>query len=263
MPSFSRRSGALACVVVALACGLSACGSDSSSGSGTPSLSVSAASSLTAAFTAYGEQFKDADAKFSFGGSDDLAAQIRQGIHPDVFASANTSLPDDLYKAGLVEKPTVFAGNRFVIAVPADDDSIHSVADLAKPGAKIAAGSPTVPIGSYTRESLARLPAGEAEAIEGNIASNEPDVAGIVGKLTQGAVDAGFVYVTDVNATNGRLRAIELPASLQPVVAYGAAVVKGSEHPAQAKAFIAGLLHGAGQRALDEAGFLPPPASAG
>src|SRR3954466_15110670 len=154
MPSFSRRSGALACVVILLACGGSACGSDSSSDSGTPSLSVSAASSLTAAFTPSGKEFTDADAKFSFGGSDDLAAQIRQGIHPDVFASANTSLPDDLYRAGLVERPTVFAGNRFVIAVPAGDDSIHSVADLAKPGVTIAAGSPTVPIGSYTRESL-------------------------------------------------------------------------------------------------------------
>ena len=42
--------------------------------------------------------------------------------------------------------------------------------------------------------------------------SNEPDVKGIVGKLTQGAVDAGFVYVTDVNATNGQLQAMELPA---------------------------------------------------
>src|SRR4051795_4710100 len=246
MPSFSRRSGALACVVVALACGLSACGSDSSSGSGPPSLSVSAASSLTAAFTAYGKQFTDADVKLSFGGSDDLAAPIRQGIHPDVFASANPSLPDDLYRAGLVETPAVFAGNRFVIAVPAGDDSIHSVADLAKPGAKIAAGSPTVPIGSYTRESLARLPAGEAEAIEGNIASNEPDVAGIVGKLTQGAVDAGFVYATDVQAAGGTLTAIQLPAAVQPQVAYGVAVVKGTNRHDEAVRFVKGLTAGEG-----------------
>ena len=44
--------------------------------------------------------------------------------------------------------------------------------------------------------------------------SNEPDVKGIVGKLTQGAVDAGFVYVTDVNAAGDALTAIELPAEL-------------------------------------------------
>ena len=57
--------------------------------------------------------------RFSFAGSDELAAQIRQGVKPDVFASANTKLPDELYAKGLVEKPTVFAANRLVLAVPA------------------------------------------------------------------------------------------------------------------------------------------------
>jgi molybdate transport system substrate-binding protein len=243
-------------VLVLLAAG---CGSSSSASGGRPNLTVSAASSLSAAFTAYGKAFTPADAKFSFAGSDELGAQIRQGVKPDVFASANTSLPDDLYEAGLVRRPTTFASNRFVLAVPADSSKVSSLGDLTKPGVTIAAGSPSVPIGSYTRETLARLPAPEEKAIEHNIRSNEPDVAGIVGKLTQGAVSAGFVYVTDVKATHGKLRAIRLPASLQPRVAYGVAVVKGAKHPAQAKAFIAGLLHGRGERELRAAGFLPPP----
>ena len=45
--------------------------------------------------------------------------------------------------------------------------------------------------------------------------SNEPDVAGVVGKVAQGAVDAGFVYVTDVEATEGKLKAIDLPGGPQ------------------------------------------------
>ena len=56
----------------------------------------------------------------------------------------------------------------------------------------------TVPIGSYTREVLRACRRSRRQAIERNIRSNEPDVAGIVGKVSQGAVDAGFVYVTDV-----------------------------------------------------------------
>ena len=64
--------------------------------------------------------FPDASARFSFAGSDELAAQIEKGVRPDVFAAANTKLPDALYAKGLVEKPTVFAGNRLVLAVPAD-----------------------------------------------------------------------------------------------------------------------------------------------
>ena len=41
-------------------------------------------------------------------------------------------------------------------------------------------------------------------------------MAGIVGKLTQGAADAGFVYYTDVVAAGDKLKAIELPENLQP-----------------------------------------------
>ena len=40
---------------------------------------------------------------------------------------------------------------------------------------------------------------------------------------------------------------------------YAAAVVKGAKHPEQAKAFIDGLLTGAGRAALREAGFGSPP----
>jgi molybdate transport system substrate-binding protein len=220
---------------------------------------VSAASSLKSAFTAYGLQFPGATVRASFAGSDELAAQIRQGVRPDVFASANTTLPEELYKHGLVEKPVVFAANRLVLAVPASGAKVRDLGDLTKPGTTIAMGSAAVPIGAYTRKVLAKLPAGQAQAILRNVRSNEPDVGGVVGKITQGAVDAGFVYVTDVRAADGRLRAIDLPASLQPQVAYGVAVVKGSEHRAQAQAFVNGLLQGAGRKRLDAAGFMRPP----
>jgi len=107
---------------------------------------------------------------------------------------------------------------------------------------------------------LAKLPESESSKILKNVRSEEPDVAGIVGKLTQGAVDAGFVYISDVRATDGRLKAIELPDSLQPTVAYGVAVVKDAKHADAAKKFVDGLLDGDGKQALDDAGFEPPPA---
>ena len=109
---------------------------------------------------------------------------------------------------------------------------------------------------------IARLPPARAKKVVANIRSNEPDVAGIVGKLTQGAVDAGFVYATDAHAAGGKLIAIQLPASLQPQVAYGAAVVKGTKRHDAAVKFVAGLVKGKGQAALLAAGFDPPPPSA-
>ena len=242
----------LACL--ALLAVLAGCG-----GSTKPTLTVSAATSLKSALTAYGRDFRGATVRASFAGSDQLAAQIRQGVKPDVFASANTKLPDQLYKQGLLEKPVVFAANRLVLAVPASGSKITGVADLARPGTTIAMGAQAVPVGSYTRKVLSKLPATEAKAILANVRSDEPDVGGVVGKVVQGAVDAGFVYVTDVRAADGKLRAIDLPADLQPQVAYGVAVVKGTHHAAQARTFVDGLLHGAGRTRLDAAGFLPPP----
>jgi molybdate transport system substrate-binding protein len=222
-------------------------------------LTVSAASSLTNAFTRYGGEFRTAETRFSFGGSDVLAAQIEQGARPDVFASANTDYPEELHNRGIAGRPVAFATNRLVIAVPSGQSGIRSVRDLADPGVTIAMGSPSVPIGSYTRQVLSRLGPPERAAILDHVATEEPDVAGIVGKLTEGAVDAGFVYVTDVDATKGELRAIDLPGRLQPTVAYAATVLRDTNHFAQARAFVHGLVRGAGARALRQAGFGPPP----
>lgn len=261
-----RKTAALAVVLAVVGGGAFAgCGGDDDAGAGTGAtaasngaLIVSGATSLKQAFERYGEVFPG-DERFQFAGSDELAAQIRQGVRPDVFASANTTLPDELHAEGLVGRPVVFAGNRLVIAVPADGSEIRSVDDLASAGTTIAIGSESVPIGAYTRSVLARLGEAESEAILRNVRSNEPDVGGIVGKVSQGAVDAGFVYVTDVEGSGGKLRAVDLPEWIQPSVAYGAAVVDGAEHPEQARAFIDGLVSGAGAEALSAAGFEPPP----
>jgi molybdate transport system substrate-binding protein len=250
---------ALAAVFLLLVTAAAGCGGNDASGSGgTPALKVSAASSLKQAFTTYGDAFDTARARFSFAGSDELAAQIRAGARPDVFAAANAALPDALYAAGLVERPVAFARNRLVLAVPADATTVGGLGDLARSGVTVAMGAPSVPVGSYTRKVLGGLPAGQRNAILRNVRSNEPDVSGVVGKVAQGAVDAGFVYVTDVKAAGGRLRAIALPARLNPEAVYEAAVVKGTAHPEQARAFVRGLVDGAGRRALDGAGFERP-----
>jgi molybdate transport system substrate-binding protein len=243
--------------ILALTVSLAACGSGGSDDK--PTLVVSAASSLRNAFTGYAQTFEAARTRLSFGGSDELAAQIRAGSPVDVFAAANAKLPDQLYADGKVDRPIKFTGNRLVLAVPKGDTTIKSVNDLVKPGVKLAIGAATVPIGSYTRDVLGGLPAIEKNRILANVRSEEPDVAGIVGKLTQGAVDAGFVYVTDVDAASDKLRAIGLPPRISPTVVYEAAVVKGSKHPDEAKQFVDGLTGGAGQDALRKAGFLGLP----
>jgi molybdate transport system substrate-binding protein len=255
-PAFASLAlAALALVLPAAGCGSD---DDGGGGAGKPRLVVFAAASMTEALTDCTRDHPDATVRLSFAGSDELAAQIRAGVEPDVYAAANTKLPDALHEEGLLGEPLEFATNELVLAVPKGSD-IDSVSDVAQPGVKVAIGSETVPIGSYTRETLARLPPRQARTILANVRSSEPDVKGIVGKLTQGAVDAGFVYVTDVQAAGGELEAIDLPAEAEPEVTYAAGVVEGAEQPEQARAFVNGLSDGRCADALRAAGFGPAP----
>ena len=220
-----RRALAVSAAVLALA--PAGCG-----GSDEPRLTVSAASSLKASFTGYAGEFEGAEVRLSFAGSDQLAAQIRAGARPDVYAAANAELPEALHRDGLVERPLRFATNRLVVAVRKDGD-VQNFGDLARPGVRIAAGSPSVPIGRYAREALARFP-----RVRANIVSEEPDVSAVVGRVRSGAVDAGFVYASDLRAVP-ELRGIDPP--VQVPIAYVAAVVRGTDHPAEARRFVEGL----------------------
>jgi molybdate transport system substrate-binding protein len=243
-------------IFAALALALSACGEKAEPG--TPTLTVSAAASLKPALEPFGRAFAGARVRAQFAGSNELAAQIERGIRPDVFAAANVAVPRKLHAQGLVEAPRVFAGNELVLAVPADG-RVRSLDDLTAGGLRIAIGAEGVPVGDYARTMLDRLGGARERRILAAVASEEPDVAGIVGKLTQGSVDAGFVYASDVKATNGRLRAIRLAERLRPHVAYAAAVVTDAPHPELARRYVDALAGGAGQDALRAAGFLPPP----
>lgn len=228
------------------------CGSDEEA-----PLTISAAASLTEAFDAYGKALPG-EPRFSFGGSNELAAQIRQGARPDIFASANAEYPEELAAEGLVEEPVVFAQNRLVIAA-APGSGIVSIGDLAEAGVDLVICAAGVPCGDYTAAVLGRLPAAERRAILANVRAEESDVKGVIGKVAQGAADAGFVYSSDAAAASGRVETIEIPARLEPTVAYGIAVLADASAPRAAQEFIDGLLDGEGAEALAAAGFLPPP----
>jgi molybdate transport system substrate-binding protein len=257
-----RAAGILAVVLLGGGAGGAGCGGDEEAAGerGTeererPALVVSAAASLSGPLTSCSEAFRDARVRLSFAGSDELAGQIRQGVRPDVYAAANTELPEQLAREGLLREPVEFATNELVIAVTREDPRIGSVDDLARDGVSIAMGAGSVPVGAYARELLSRLGRGRREAILANVRSNEPDVRGVIGKLTQGAVDAGFVYRTDVTAAGDSLTAVALPRRLRPEARYGAAVVEGAREPRAAARFLDGLRAGRCAEALRAAGF--------
>ena len=246
----SRRLTILALAVVAIASGLA-----STAGArptrATSGLTVLAASSLTDVFPRI-----DPGNKYSFGGSDILAAQIQQGAAVDVFAAASPKYPEQLYQKGLVLKPVVFATNRLVLIVPASNPAgIASVYDLCKQGVKVDIGDKAVPVGSYTRQVLTNL---GLQCVLSNVVSNEQNVRDILTKVSLGEVDAGFVYITDAKTVPGKVKTFFLPGWAQPHVRYEVAVVKSSSHQAAAAAFIKALLARPAQKLLAAAGFGPP-----
>jgi molybdate transport system substrate-binding protein len=214
-------------------------------------LTVYAAASLTDVFPKI-----DSSQKYQFGGSNTLAAQITQGAPADVFASANTTLPQQLFSKGLCSKPVVFTRNTLVVVVPkANPAKIRSIYNLAKPGVKLIVAGPGVPVGSYTLQILKNM--NLSTSVLKNVVSRETDVREVLAKVALGEADAGFVYSTDAKTVSDKVKVIKVPAWAQPKVQYGICVVSTSSNKADAQAFINKLLSKAGQARMLQYGFLP------
>ena len=212
-------------------------------------ITVYAAASLTEAFPRI-----SVAPRYSFAGSDQLAAQIEQGAPADVFASASPKQAALLRHDGYLRKPVVFATNRLVVIVPSSNPGhVRTVYDLRRSGLKIVIGDSTVPVGAYTRQILDTL--GITHAVIKNVVDQEPDVKAIVAKVALGEADAGFVYRTDARPVARRVRVVALPSWAQPPIRYEIGVVKATRHAAAAAAFVRQVTSLRGRRLLVRAGF--------
>ena len=229
-----------AAAVVLLAAALAACG-----GGRDERLTVFAASSLADVLPQI-----DGAARYSFGGSDELAAQIREGAPADVYASASPKYPAELHAAGLAGRPRVFATNRLVVITR--EGYAGDLASLSAAGTKVVLAAEGVPVGDYAREALATL---HLQAVLDNVVSEEDDVKGVVSKVSLGEADAGVVYATDAKAVADKVRVLDVPASAQPRIEYAATVVRDGDG---AREFVDELLGPEGRAALSDAGFGPP-----
>ena len=258
-----RVAGAL--VVVALSIGIATGAACASKAVRTPELkgtiTVSAASSLTDAFTELTKQFRKANpnvrVQLNFGSSSTLVAQIQAGAPADVMASADMGNIEKLVISGHVigrNYPTVFARNLLAIAVkPGNPLNITTVSDLAN--AKIVAlCGKTVPCGIYAASVLARagLTIAESKVTRGI------DAKATLSAVAIGDADAAVVYYTDVLTAKKTITAVLIPLSQNVNAVYGIAPIRGSKHRDIAEAFIAFALSETGQQILKSFGFKKP-----
>jgi molybdate transport system substrate-binding protein len=220
------------------------------SAAGRATLNIFAAASLTDVFPRI-----DSAPHYSFAGSNTLAAQITLGAPADVFASANTTLPQQLFAKGLVSKPVVFTRNTLVLIVPKSNPAgIKTVYDLQQKGIKLVVAQNAVPVGGYTAQILKNM---ALTSVLNNVVSRESDVREVLAKVALGEADAGFVYSTDAKTVGDKVTIIKMPAWAQPKVQYGISVVTKSPNQQQAQAWVNMVIAKAAQAKLLAAGFLP------
>ncbi len=224
----------------------------------TGTVTVFAAASLTESFTKIGKDFEAANpgakVTFNFAGSSALATQINQGAPADVFASAAPANMKTVTDAGNTDgTPSTFVKNQLVIAVPkGNPKGITGLADLAKPGVKVALCAEQVPCGAAAKKALT------AANVKITPVTLEQDVKSALSKVKLGEVDAALVYRTDAKAAAADVDGVEFPESAGAINEYPIVLLKNAPNKAAAQAFIARVRSDKGKAVLTAAGFQAP-----
>jgi molybdate transport system substrate-binding protein len=269
------RGWAVVAVVGVLVLGCGRVGADPSSRGGTE-LTVFAAASLREAVASLEDAYRRTSPGFrlavSLDASSTLRAQIEQGAPADLFLSADVDEPRRLADAGLASAPLTFATNRLVIVVPrtvasadpgTDSGRVHDPADLGRPGVRIVAAGPDVPISRYAAELLlkfAALPDVRDDLparYDANVVTRDDNVRAVLAKIELGEGDAAIVYRTDALASD-QVATIEIPEAAQVTASYAGVVIARSPAATEAGRFLDWIAGPDGSSVLAPLGFGPP-----
>ncbi len=199
---------------------------------GSVEITVFAAASLADALFEIGAAWAATSAGrpplFNFGGSSDLARQIRAGAPADVFFSADVAQMEGLEREGLVRRAerVDLLSNTLVVVVPAGSAAqVRKASDLATFRSIALADPQAVPAGVYARTWLERL------GLWGELGPRVVPalhVRAALAAVESGNVEAGIVYRTDA-ARSARVRvALQVPSEEGPAIVYPVAPLGAS-----------------------------------
>ena len=191
---------------------------------------------------------------YNFDSSGTLKTQIQEGAECDLFisagqkqmdqlditadASVNTDgldFVDDSTRIDLLE-------NKVTLVVPEGNEkgieTFEQLAGLLKDGdVLLAMGNSDVPVGQYTQKIFAYYGLDEQELANAGKLTYGTNVKEVTTQVAQSSVDCGVIYCTD--AFSAGLTVVDsATAEMCGQVIYPAAVLKGSAHPEEAKAFL-------------------------
>lgn len=228
-------------------------------------LIVFAAASLSDSFTeiegAFEQAHPGANLIMNFASSSQLAAQLREGVRADVFASANQNQMQIAVASGRVDSTEVklFAANMLTIVVPAGNPAkIQSLTDLGSADVSLLMTVEGVPVRDYADQIISSLSAATQEKIYANLVSEESNVRQVSTKIALGEADAGIVYTSDITPDIAeRVEQIIIPDFQNLVAAYPIAVIRDSQTKDLANSFIDYVLSEPGQEVMANWGFIP------
>lgn len=203
---------------------------------------------------------------FNLDGTQALRTQVQNGAYADVFISASNAYTTELTKGGYFVDGSVqpLTSNYVIVILPANNPAnIKSLADLAKPGVKIAIGDKSVPVGTATIAAIGNLAKSTYSqdwntSVFKNVVTYETSEPGVATKVALGEVDAGFVYESTYTAApKGTYTAVIIPKADNNLQTYTIGIMKQSTSKGAAADFEAFMLSAAGQQDLRDYGFRP------
>jgi molybdate transport system substrate-binding protein len=218
---------------------------------------VYASDVLSEAFTVLGRQFEaiypDLHVVFTFGPGNVVAQQVTAGAAADVFAADPVAMRR-VTDARLARGATrILVRNWLVIAVPRGNPArVGGLADVGRPGVRVAVCSDHLPCGAATTRVLA------AGGVTVTPVATEHDATTLLAKVRRGEVDAALAYRSDVKAAGAAVSSIELPNAAQAADAYPVVALKSAANPDGGAAFIGYASSALGRKVLEAAGFGPP-----
>ncbi|MDO5076568.1 molybdate ABC transporter substrate-binding protein [Corynebacterium sp.] len=221
------------------------------SGNEQPIIVLAAASTrvLSDDFNALSKQ----ELSFVNAGSSTLVQQLIDGSPGDVLITADKPTMDRAVEAGVVADPKVVATNHIVLAVPRDNPAGITGVDESLRNAQVVACDSQVPCGRTTERFVEQLLPGL------EFVSREHSVTDVLGKVTSGEADAGWVYSSDAIAAGDNVKVFDVPGASEDPNDYVAAVVVTSQNPDAARTFV-DLIDSSDADALwSDRGFTPSP----
>ncbi len=203
---------------------------------------------------------------FNLDGTQALRTQVQNGAYADVFISASNSYTTELTKGGYFIDGSIkpLTSNYVMVILPVKNPGkIQSLADLSKPGLKIAMGAQSVPVGTATYAALASLAKSTYNkdwntSVFKNVVTYETTEPGVATKVSLGEVDAGFVYESTATAApKDTYATLTIPKKDNYLQTYTIGVMKQSTSRGAAADFETFMLSTQGQQILKDYGFRP------